>query len=339
MNILENAALESRNTLGLKASCRYLIEVSTLDELQSALTFAHEKELPVIPLGGGSNVVLSSNLNGVVIRIGLMGKSVLDSDGEKIRVESGAGEDWHGFVRWSITRKAYGLENLSLIPGSVGAAPIQNIGAYGVELKDHFYSLNAVDIASGESIRLFRDDCHFAYRDSVFKGRYKDRYIITSVQFELDKELTDRLGYGGLRQRVEAKAGNNRPSAALISDVVCDIRREKLPDPGVLGNAGSFFKNPVVDSSVFARLKKQFPEIVAYPAGGDSWKLAAGWLIEKAGLKGIREGAVGTHRHQALVLVNHGGASGDDVMRFSDRVQKQIHDCFGVKLEREPRVY
>ncbi|MDB2384716.1 UDP-N-acetylmuramate dehydrogenase [Endozoicomonas sp.] len=339
MEIVEHAELASRNTLALNASARYLIEVATLEALQGALRFASKQELPVIPLGGGSNVVLAGALKAVVIQLKLMGKTVLSSNKDAVLVQAGAGEDWHSFVRWTLVAGAYGLENLSLIPGCVGAAPVQNIGAYGVELKDYFHALTAVDIGSGEVVQMSGNDCQFAYRDSVFKQIWKDRYIITSVQFKLDKVLNPHLDYGGLKERVELLAAERELSAGLISDVVSEIRREKLPDPNKLANAGSFFKNPRVNNAQFCQLKDQYPEIVAYPAGQENWKLAAGWLIEKAGLKGIREGAVGTHKKQALVLVNHGGATGEDVIAFSGLIQRRVNSLFGVMLEREPRVY
>ena len=339
MDIVEHAGLASRNTLALNASARYLIEVTTLEELQKALVFAQEKPLPVIPIGGGSNVVLVGSLDAVVIQVKLMGKTILSSNDKTVLIEAGAGEDWHQFVQWTLAEGAYGLENLSLIPGCVGAAPVQNIGAYGVELKDYFHSLTAINISSGKKVQMLGNDCQFAYRDSVFKGALKDRYIITSVQFELDKALKPHLEYGGLKQRIESQAGEGQVPAGLISDVVSDIRREKLPDPNELANAGSFFKNPVVDSALFSHIKDQYPDIVAYPVGSERWKLAAGWLIEQAGLKGARQGAVGTHKKQALVLVNHGGATGEDVMAFSAMIQQRVNDMFGVLLEREPRVY
>ncbi|MDD7805406.1 MAG: UDP-N-acetylmuramate dehydrogenase [Endozoicomonas sp. (ex Botrylloides leachii)] len=340
MNIIENATLTSKNTLALHASARYLIEVSTIEQLQEALVFANQKQLKVIPIGGGSNVVLVGCLNAVVIQIKLMGKTVLSSSKDIVLIEAGAGEDWHKFVRWTIDKGAFGLENLSLIPGCVGASPVQNIGAYGVELKDYFYSLTAIDVQTGDILQLSKNDCEFAYRDSVFKGTLKDRYIITSVQFELESTLTPHIDYPGLKQCIEAQHAETPLSAVLISDVVSEIRRKKLPDLNILANAGSFFKNPVIDNQHFNQLTAQYPDIVAYPtASSKHWKLAAGWLIEKAGLKGLREGAVGTHKMQALVIVNHGGATGEDIIAFSALIQQRVNSLFGVTLEREPRVY
>lgn len=342
MKILENVQLQDKNTLGLKAYARYYTEVSTLKTLRSALAFAEQKKLTVMPLGGGSNIVLSGDLNLLVLKIDFMGISILEDKDNKTVIESGAGENWHDFVRWCLNHKAYGLENLSLIPGSVGAAPIQNIGAYGVELKDHFHSLTAIDISSGETVQLLPQHCLFSYRSSTFKTADKDRYIITAVRFLLDKQLQEKLDYGVLNERMSARCTNSKLTAQLISNTVCDIRREKLPDPDILGNAGSFFKNPIVTDKVYKQLQQQHSDIVVYRQQGSQnnhWKLAAGWLIENAGLKGIREGTVGTYSKQALVLVNHGGASGADVIRFSQMIQQQVYNRFGVRLELEPRIY
>ncbi len=338
MHIQEHVALDRCNTLGLPTRARYLIQAGCLKDVQEALAFARTRELPLIPLGEGSNVVFSGDLNAVVLRMAIASKSVVSTLGDHIIVESGAGENWHNFVRWTLSQQAYGLENLSLIPGTVGAAPIQNIGAYGVELKDVFHSLQAIDCHTGGIVRFNRDDCAFDYRDSVFKGRCRDCYVITSLQLKLNTRLTPRLDYANLRDRIEKKALKSGLSAELISDVICDIRREKLPDPKELGNVGSFFKNPQVSASKVQQLKARYPDLVAFPAD-EQWKLAAGWLIDKAGLKGVRKGAVGTHKQQALVLVNHGGATGQEVLCFSDTIQAQVHARFGVLLEREPRVY
>lgn len=339
LTIIEHAELTGKNTLALNARARYFIEAFTLEELQEAIGFAKKRQLKVIPLGSGSNVVLAGNLEAVVIQLRLMGRRVISSHGATVLIEAGAGEDWHEFVCWTLKNGVYGLENLSLIPGCVGAAPVQNIGAYGVELKDYFSSLMAVDTVSGETVKIFHNDCSFDYRHSIFKGKMKDRYIITSVQFQLNKKFHAHLDYGGLRKHIEDQAGGHQLSATLISRVIAGIRREKLPDPKVLANAGSFFKNPIIDSDHFNQLIVKYPDIVAYINGKDSWKLAAAWLIERAGLKGIREGAVGTHKKQALVLINYGGATGEAIIAFSNRIKNQINEMFGVMLEQEPRLY
>ncbi|WP_257265920.1 UDP-N-acetylmuramate dehydrogenase [Endozoicomonas sp. ONNA2] len=336
--ICHNYSLVEKNTLGLPSTAKYYAEVNSVVELQSALAFARDKQLPVIPLGGGSNVVLGDVLDALVVHVNLKGRTVLNRDQDYVRVRARAGENWHEFVLWSLDNRAYGLENLSLIPGNVGAAPIQNIGAYGVELMDSFVSLEAMSLESGLVEYFDRQSCGFGYRDSVFKGEKRDQYIIVSVTLDLDATLKPNLGYGQLGDLLARRLGDQAPSAVDVSRAVCDIRREKLPDPSCLGNAGSFFKNPEVSPSEMDRLKQIYPDIVAYPLG-QNWKLAAGWLIDQAGMKGARKGCVGTYHKQALVLVNHGGATVRDVLSFSGQVQQKVNDKFGVQLEREPRLY
>ncbi|MBO9480893.1 UDP-N-acetylmuramate dehydrogenase [Salinisphaera sp. G21_0] len=338
VKICDNYSLVERNTLGLPSTARYYAEANTVAELQSALAFARQKQLPVIPLGGGSNVVLGDFLDALVVHVNLKGKTVLSRDQDCVRVRAEAGENWHEFVLWSLDHQAYGLENLSLIPGNVGAAPIQNIGAYGVELTDSFVSLEAMNLESGQVEYFDRQSCRFGYRDSVFKREKRDQYIIVAVTLDLDATLKPNLGYGQLGDLLARRLGDQAPSAVDISRAVCDIRREKLPDPSEVGNAGSFFKNPEVSQSEMDRLKQEYPNIVAYPLG-QNWKLAAGWLIDQTGLKGKRDGCVGTYQKQALVLVNHGGATGRDVLSFSRQVQQKVNEKFGVQLEREPRLY
>ncbi len=336
INIVHNCSLQQHNTLGLSSTARYYVEVNSTAELRAALAFARQRRLPVIPLGGGSNVVLAEMLDALVVRVNLLGKEILQRTPNGLLVRAAAGENWHDFVLWTLANQAYGLENLSLIPGTVGAAPIQNIGAYGVELRDYFVALDAMHIESGTISRFDGPACCFGYRDSVFKGAWQDQYIIISVSLKLDAQLRPKLDYGQLRDILTQRTGN--PQALDISQAVCDIRRDKLPDPQEIGNAGSFFKNPVVSAQEMARLKREYSDIVAYPAGV-MWKLAAGWLIDRAGLRGLQQGTVGTYRNQALVLVNHGGATGRDVLDFATMVQRTIDDKFGVQLECEPRFY
>ena len=346
LTILENYPLDSLNTLGLKASARYFVAVTTVTELKDALDFARSKQLNPLPLGGGSNVVFSDHIDTLVIAINLKGRRTIeqkdkqkdDQKNDIIRVQAGAGENWHDFVRWTLEQKAYGLENLSLIPGAVGAAPIQNIGAYGVEIKDSFVALDAVSIDTGE-LRVFTaQDCAFGYRHSVFKGELCDQYIITSVTFDLNARLTPKLDYGHLNALLNQRLKGQTPTGLEISQAVSDIRQDKLPDPKDLGNAGSFFKNPMISDTQLKVLRQSYPKLVAYKTG-TQWKLAAGWLIDKAGLRGFRQGDVGTYEHQALVLVNHGQATGKEVIAFSAMIQQKVMDQFGVLLEREPRIY
>ncbi|MGB0361158.1 MAG: UDP-N-acetylmuramate dehydrogenase, partial [Endozoicomonas sp.] len=329
ITIHQNYALTHQNTLGLPSVARYYTEVSSVAELQEVLGFAKEKTLAIIPLGGGSNVVFGDCINDLVIHIALMGREVVDRNGDRITVTAGAGENWHEFVLWSIEQNAFGFENLSLIPGTVGAAPIQNIGAYGVEIKDHFVALEALNIVTGQLEQFDVDDCQFGYRDSVFKGRLRDQYIITSVTFALDAVLSAKLGYGQLSEKVGSKGSD----AQKISQAVCEIRQQKLPDPKVIGNVGSFFKNPEVDHKTMERLKKEYPDIVAYPVDG-KWKLAAGWLIDRAGLRGVKQGHVGTYEKQALVLVNHGEATGAEVIAFSELVLETVKSRNGLVFKK-----
>lgn len=341
LKIFENHSLKALNTLGLEAQARYFVEIDTVEALREALAFSRAQQLPLIPLGGGSNVVLCGTLEAVVARIHMQGRTLLPEAEEEegsIRVRAEAGENWHDFVLWTLAQGVYGLENLSLIPGTVGAAPVQNIGAYGVELKDGFHSLEAMAVTTGE-LRCFNArDCDFGYRDSVFKRALRDQFIITSVTFNLNRSLKPHLDYGQLSHLLRSRLGSRTPTGQEISQAVSDIRREKLPDPSVIANAGSFFKNPLVTARKLDTLRQVYPDIVAYPAG-DQWKLAAGWLIDRTGMRGIQEGNLGTYQQQALVLVNHGVATGEEVMAFSETIRQRVLKEFGVSLEREPRVY
>ena len=338
MNIFEHYSLEHLNTFGFKVSARYFVEVNTLEELTEALAFARSHDLTCIPVGGGSNLVLRGDIQGLVIAVNICERLVLSRVNGAVSIKAGAGENWDELVRWTLAQGAYGLENLSLIPGNVGAAPIQNIGAYGVELKDCFESLEAVEINSGKVRHFSLEECQFGYRDSVFKQALKDQYIITSVILKLSDALQPTLEYGQLREMLQNRCGSARPTGLDISQVVSEIRRQKLPDPEKLGNAGSFFKNPVINQSTVDRLREQYPDLVAFPFG-QQWKLAAGWMIDKAGFRGCRKGQVGAYQNQALVLVNYGGATPGDLLALASEIQTKVRAMFGVDLEMEPRVY
>ncbi|CAM3640578.1 UDP-N-acetylmuramate dehydrogenase [Parendozoicomonas haliclonae] len=338
----QNVQLQPYNTLSLPAIARYFTTVDSLADLQAVLVWAKEKDVDVLPLGGGSNVVLADDYDGLVICLRFMGRELIDGQDGEVLVRAAAGEEWHSFVCWTLEQDCFGLENLSLIPGTVGAAPIQNIGAYGVEIQDVFHSLEAVNVRTGELVTYAGDDCRFGYRDSVFKGEDRDCFIITSVTFALTRTFAPTLGYGELHREVECEAQERGcpVSAALVSDVVCRIREAKLPDPGQIGNAGSFFKNPVVAETHFQRLKGKFENLVAYPAGEGHWKLAAGWLIDQCGFKGVTHAtSAGVYQNQALVLVNHGGASGKDILALADEIKAAVWARFAVELEIEPRIY
>jgi UDP-N-acetylmuramate dehydrogenase len=338
MNFLENFPLAARNTFHIEAAARFYAEPESEAELAALLRSVTARNLPRMVLGGGSNLVFSGDYPGLVIRYAGIGLQCYAEDSEHYYIEAGGGEPWHGFVRQCLARHWYGLENLSLIPGTVGASPIQNIGAYGVELTDVFHSLTAMDISSGELREFSHADCRFAYRESVFKQDCKDRYIITRVRFRLQKAPAVNTTYGDIQRELEARGITTAATPRQVSDAVIAIRSRKLPDPGKIGNAGSFFKNPVVPTAQFENIHVQFPGLVSYPQA-DGVKLAAGWLIEQAGWKGRRIGPVGTYEKQALVLVNHGGARGEDVMVVARAVQAAVQEKFGVLLEMEPRVY
>lgn len=337
LTILENLSLQPFNTFGFDVTARYFAQVTTVEQIREALQFAADRELPLLVLGEGSNLVLTANVPDLVIKLAISGVEVVDEDEERVLVRAAAGENWHGFVQWCLEQGYFGLENLSLIPGTVGAAPVQNIGAYGVELKDVFKCLEAINRATGETVSLDRHACCFAYRESIFKGASKNRYIITHVVFELRKRVSLNTGYGAIADEIKRLGLLETPLA--VSQAVCSLRRSKLPDPMELGNAGSFFKNPVISSEKFSVLLKQFPEIVSYPAGAGYTKLAAGWLIDQCGWKGYREGQVGVHVHQALVLVNYGGGNAADLLALSERIRGSVRKRFNVELEIEPGIY
>src|SRR5690606_36643040 len=305
-------------------------------EVREALAEAGRRGLPLLPIGGGSNLLLTGDVEALVLRMASRGLRILADDGQRVLVEAEAGEPWHPFVLWSLEQGLSGLENLSLIPGTVGAAPMQNIGAYGVEIKDVFAGLTALDRQSGELREFGLGECAFAYRDSLFKQQ-PGRWLILRVRFALRRGAPLQLDYGPVRQRVQAEC-REAPSASDVSRAICAIRREKQPDPAVLGNAGRFFKNPVVPVALAELIRGEHPDLVAYPAGEGQVKLAAGWLIDRAGWKGYRDGDAGVHGLQALVLVNHGDASGSQLLALARRIPADILQRCRVALEIEPEV-
>ncbi|UTW08391.1 UDP-N-acetylmuramate dehydrogenase [Pseudomonas benzenivorans] len=336
LQIREGVSLKPFNSFAVEASARQFAEANSDEQVRQALACAAERGLPLMLLGGGSNLLLTGDVEALVLRMASRGIRVLEDDGERLLIEAEAGEPWHPFVQWTLQQGFAGLENLSLIPGTVGAAPMQNIGAYGVELKDVFAGLTALDRQSGELREFELADCGFAYRDSLFK-RETGRWVILRVRFALSRSATLHLDYGPVRQRL-AEQGIEAPTAVDVSRAICAIRSEKLPDPAVLGNAGSFFKNPLVTAELAQRLRSEHGDLVAYPQADGLVKLAAGWLIERAGWKGFREGDAGVHRLQALVLVNYGQASGQQLLSLARRIQADIAERFAVTLEIEPNV-
>ncbi len=336
MSIQENADLKQLNTFHVAAQARYFAEVNNIEELQQALSFSQQKQLPLLLIGQGSNVLFADDYCGLVIKLNLTGISLLDEDETHFTVRAACGENWHDFVIYCLSKGYYGLENLSLIPGCVGAAPVQNIGAYGVELSDFLVELEAIEITSGETVTYSKQDCKLAYRHSIFKAELKDSFVITSVTFRLFKNAKLNLSYPVLAEKVKEESADNI-TPQLIGECVCQIRRSKLPDPEVLGNAGSFFRNPVVTAEQVSVLQVSYPDMVVYPSD-DQYKLAAAWLIEQAGWKGYREGDAGVHADHALVLVNHGEARGKDIVRLAQRIQQSVQEKFGVNLEPEVRI-
>ncbi len=333
MKIQENISLKPFTTFGIDKKAKFFTTVTTLDELKSALLVAKEKQLPVFILGGGSNILLTRDIEGLVIKLEIKGINLVKEDEDQLWAEVGAGEMWHELVMHSIAKDWAGLENLSLIPGTVGASPMQNIGAYGVEIKDVFDSLMAMNRETLELQSFDAEACRFGYRESVFKQTFKDQFVITSVTFRLSKTPNFHLEYGAIRE-VLAANGIDQPSIRAISDAVIQIRQSKLPDPKEIGNAGSFFKNPTIPNAQFDELKASYPSIPGYPSA-EGVKVAAGWLIEQTGWKGKRIGEVGVHAKQALVLVNYGGGSGEEIKKLSEQIQASVYDKFGVQLQAE----
>lgn len=328
-------SLRSHNTFGIDARALAYLPVASLANLQALKSDGDAVGMPRLVLGGGSNLVLTKNFDGLVLHMCNYGREIVGSDQQAVYVRAAAGENWHDFVQWTLVQGWGGLENLSLIPGSVGAVPIQNIGAYGCELQDRFHSLTAFDMNSGEILQLDREACAFTYRDSVFKHSLRDRAVVLDVTFALPKQWQPNLRYADVAQELAAQRLDH-PTARDVSDAVIAIRTRKLPDPVLLGNVGSFFKNPIVPATQRDALLAKHPQLVSYVQADGSYKLAAGWLIDQCGWKGKNLGSVGVYEKQALVLVNRGGASGQDVVRLAQAVQNDVMTTFGVALEPEP---
>jgi UDP-N-acetylmuramate dehydrogenase len=317
---------------------RMLAVVQSVPDIQELL---HDKNLSMyekLVLGGGSNILFTADFDGLVIKNELNGIEVVNENDEEVFLKAGAGVVWHELVMYAVARNYGGIENLALIPGTVGASPMQNIGAYGVEIKDTFHELEAVQIDNEHLVRFGHADCAFGYRESVFKNLYKNQFIITSVTYRLKKNPVINTSYGAIEKELELMKVEN-PDIKSVAEAVMRIRSSKLPDPARLGNAGSFFKNPELEKRDFEQLKSTYTDIVGYPLSNDKVKLAAGWLIEKAGWKGFRKGDAGVHDQQALVLVNHGRAKGYDIFELSEEIIHSVHEKFGVWLHREVNVH
>lgn len=335
LTIETNVELKSLNTFGIQAKANHLIRLQSEYELPDILRYVSVYQGKVMFIGGGSNLLFTDDWNGLIVKVETKGIELLDEDDDFVYIRAQAGEIWDDLVNYCVKRGYGGLENLSLIPGTVGSSPIQNIGAYGVELKDVFYLLEAISIRTGEFREFDKEECQFGYRYSIFKGECKGAYIILSVVLKLTKRPALNLSYGAIRDEIERL---HLPlDIESISKAITNIRRSKLPDPSELGNAGSFFKNPVINEKQFNALKAVYPEIKYFTADS-GYKLAAGWLIEGCGWKGYREGDVGVHKNQALVLVNYGNATGSQIKALAEKISVSVFEKFGVQLEPEVNI-
>ncbi|APX99456.1 UDP-N-acetylmuramate dehydrogenase [Lacinutrix venerupis] len=336
MQIQHNISLKKFNTFGIEVNARYFISVNTLAELIEVLKV---KDYPKkLILGGGSNMLLTKDVEALVIHINLKGITIVKEDTNHAIITANAGENWHEFVLWCLSNNFGGLENMSLIPGNVGTSPIQNIGAYGIELKDNFISCEALNLENLKIESFNNKDCNFGYRNSIFKNEVKGKYIITSVTFKLTKTNHQlHTNYGAITSQLE-NMGITTPTIQDVSNAVIAIRQSKLPDPKEIGNSGSFFKNPIISTKAFNQLKTNFPEAPSYPISKTEVKVPAGWLIETAGFKGKTFGNYGVHKKQALVLVNYGGAKGQEILELSKLIQKTIYRIFNISIEAEVNI-
>ena len=335
--VLRNVSLKQVNTFGLVAEAAFFCRVDTVQGAREALLFARQQGLETLILGGGSNILFTRDFPGLVIQVDCRGYRLLEETASAFRIRAGAGQPWHEFVMACLEKGWYGLENLSLIPGTTGAAPMQNIGAYGAEVREFIDRVHYLNLDTLQEESLSAGECAFGYRDSVFKNSLRAKVLIWSVDFLLLRQPAVRTGYGDI-QRVLEEKGISSPSPRDVSDAVVAIRSAKLPDPALTGNAGSFFKNPLIRKDHFRRLSDRFPEIPFYPAGPDSVKIPAGWLIERAGWKGHNRGTHGVHDRQALVLVNYGGATGAEILLLSRDIQADIQARYGIELQAEVNV-
>jgi UDP-N-acetylmuramate dehydrogenase len=338
VHVLANEPLQQRNTLALKSSASAFVSASTENELVEALGWAEDHCRKVITLGEGSNVVLAGDLHALVIHQTQRGIEILDDAEEAVLLRVAAGENWHALVQWTLARGYFGLENLALIPGTMGAAPIQNIGAYGVELAPFVQRVFAIRVEDGKPLELTAKECEFGYRDSVFKQALRDRVVITSVDLLLPKNPALQLSYPALKDYLESSCAV-APTPQLVFDAVVNIRRSRLPDPGIIPNAGSFFKNPVISQGQLDELREHAPNLPSYPQSNEQVKLPAAWLIDQCGWKGKRLGGYGVHPEHALVLVNHGGDNGTELLELARQISSSVDGVYGIKLEIEPRVY
>ena len=336
MNFSENYSLKNHNTFGVDAKAKYFATFNSEEELADLLKSEITQKEPLFILGGGSNILLTKNFDGLVLANEIKGIEIVSENENYNTIKVGAGEVWHDFVLWSIDKNLSGIENLALIPGLVGASPMQNIGAYGVEVKDVIESVDFIEIDSGNKKTIENSACNFGYRDSIFKHELKGKVVITKVVIKLSRRPLNKTTYGAIDG--ELKNLNLEASPKNIAQAVINIRNSKLPDPKVLGNSGSFFKNPVIETTKFEELKKEFPEIVGYKVSETETKIAAGWLIDNAGLKGYRKADAGVHKNQALVLVNYGNATGLEIINLAKEIQEVVKEKYGIQIELEVKI-
>lgn len=337
MEILTNYPLENYSTFGIDVKANLFVKINSLDDINELLQSKKFIYEPKFILGGGSNILFTKNYDGLICKISIPGISVIEEDDQNVLIEAGAGVLWDDLVSYAIENKYGGIENLILIPGTVGAAPIQNIGAYGQELAETFHSVNGVLVESGETKTFIKDECKFGYRDSIFKNELKNKFIITSVKLRLNKEPQAQLSYQEVINEIENQNVIN-PTIKDVSQLIAKIRRAKLPDPKEMKNAGSFFKNPIIPLKKYKSISDTYPDLKCYPVDNDNVKIPAAWLIEKCGLKGKREGNVGTYENQPLVIVNYGGATGKDVLDFAAMIRESVDEMFNIFLEFEVNV-
>ncbi|MDO6519257.1 UDP-N-acetylmuramate dehydrogenase [Zobellia uliginosa] len=336
MEVNKDISLKTYNTFGIDAKAKFFVEVNSLNDLKSALQLKGYPEKFI--LSGGSNMLITNDLNALVLHINLKGKEVVSENDDTVRLKVMAGENWHQMVLYTLERNYGGLENMSLIPGNTGTAPIQNIGAYGVELKDTFVSCEAMHIETQTLKTFSKEECRFGYRDSFFKNEGKGRYVIVSVTFELTKRNHKKnTSYGAIEAELEKK-GITDPTIKDISNAVIAIRQSKLPDPKILGNSGSFFKNPVISAEAYRKFSQQHPDAPSYKVSEEAYKIPAGWLIEQCGFKGKKFGDAGVHKNQALVLVNYGNASGDEILNLAYKIIEEVDHRFGIRISPEVNI-
>jgi len=335
MLVYENYNLRNHNSFGFSASAKFFCEISNVEEFYELSE--QLKEGTFLVLGEGSNILFSKAFDGCVVRFTKKGITIVNEDKDSVMVEVFAGENWDNFVAFAVEHKYYGIENLSLIPGSVGAAPVQNIGAYGQELQDTFFAVNGVALDSGETKTFFKSSCYFGYRSSIFKEELKNKFLITSVVFRLKKNHSLTTRYGSIEEELKAQ-GISNPDLSDLRNTIIKIRQEKLPNPRVLGNCGSFFKNPEVDPQVYEKLKTEYPSLKSFPATYNKVKIPAGWLIEECGWKGKKMGNVGVHAQQALVLVNYGGGTANELLELAKNIKADVLNRFDILLEEEVNI-